>query len=128
MEHETCKSLADQLGEPYTAMKIGRIKKRVCDPEDYSERMIYPSGVLKITKAIKEEMNIIERGKGEMVKVKVLHHKTGNRHLIFAEDLETRRKVSVTVPMRQKRILSTAGKVLTVERGLKDGKFIYRYK
>lgn len=124
---ESCKSLAEQLGSPYTAMRVGKIRKEVCDEEDMEGNFIKPSGVLKITASISKEMDIRETASPDIVKVKVLHHKSGNPHIIFAKDTETMRKVPIQVPRRQKQILSTVGKVLTVERGLLDGKALYRY-
>ena len=124
---ETCKSLAEQLGSPYTAMRVGKIKNNVCEDEDMEGRYIKPSGVLKITGAITKEMDIKETASPEIVKVKVLHRKSGNPHVIFAMESETKRKVPIQIPRRQKQILSTKGKVLTVERGLLDGKQLYRY-
>lgn len=124
---ESCKSLADQLGPPYTAMRVGKIRSAVCNASDMDGRFIKPSGILKITQSIKKEMDIIETASPDIVEVKVLHHKSTNPHFIFAKDVETKRKVAVQVPARQKKILATVGKRLTVERGLLDGKKIYRY-
>lgn len=126
-DNETCASLAKQLGAPYTAMRVGKIRKQVCDDSDMDGNRIKPSGVLKITASISKEMDILETAKLDIIKVKVLHHQSANPAYIFAKDTETKRKVSVMVPRRQKQILSTVGKVLTVERGLKDGKYLYRY-
>jgi hypothetical protein len=126
-EHETCTSLAKALGSPFTAMRVGKIKKAVCSDEDLDGIYILPSGVLKITQSIEKEMQIVEKAKPDIVKVKVLHHRCGNPAYIFAKDTETKRKVQVLVPRRKKQILSTVGKVLTVERGLKDGKYLYRF-
>jgi hypothetical protein len=124
---ETCKSLAEQLGAPYTAMRVGKIRNAVCSDKDMEGRYIKPSGVLKITASISKEMDIIETASPDIVRVKVLHHKSGNPVIIFAKDLETLGKVAIQIPRREKQILSTVGKVLTVERGLIDGKAIYRY-
>ena len=126
-ELESCKSLADQLGGTYTAMRVGKIKNEVCSEEDLDGRFIKPSGVLKITAAITKEMDILETASPDIVQVKVLHHTSGNPNIVFAQDLETKKKVPIQVPRRQKQILSTKGKVLTVERGLLDGKPLYRY-
>ena len=123
----TCKQLAEELGDGFTAMRVGKIKNNVCDDSDMEGKLIKPSGVLKITSSISREMDIIETASPDVVKVKVLHHKSGNPHIIFAMDTETKRKVPIQIPRRQKQILSTKGKVLTVERGLLDGKYLYRY-
>ena len=124
---ETCKSLAEQLGEPYTAMRVGKLKRACCEPEDLDGKYILPTGVLKITASIKKEMDIIETAKPEVVWVKVTHHKTANTRRVFAEDLETKRKVSVIVPANRKKGVDHKGKKLQVERGLQDGKYLYRY-
>jgi len=34
-EHETCKSIAEQLGGTYTAMRIGKLRAAVCTEEDW---------------------------------------------------------------------------------------------
>lgn len=124
---ETCKSLAMQLGSPYTAMRIGKIRKRVCLEEDLEGSRIKPSGVLKIMSSIKKEMDIIETAAPDVVKVRVLHHQTGNKHYLIACDMETKRRVKVLIPARQKSILNVVGKRLNVNRGLHDGKYLYRY-
>lgn len=124
---ESCKSLAEQLGSPYTAMQVGKIRKAVCSAKDLDGTGIKPSGVLKIMASIKKEMTIIETATPDIVMVTVLHHQTGNKHMLFAMDMETRRKVSVIIPFRQKVHLNTKGKRLKVERGLQNGKNLYRY-
>lgn len=124
---ESCKSLADQLGEPYTAMKVGKIRRNVCTDDDMEGKFIKPSGVLKIMQAIGRELDIIETATPDQVWIRVLHHKTGNPRRIFAEDLDTRKKVSVIVPATRKKLLNIKGKKLKVERGIKDGEHFYRY-
>jgi hypothetical protein len=125
--YESCKSLSQQLGSPYTAMKVGKLRKALCDDEDLEGNYIKPSGVVKIMRSIGREMEIIETASPDIVKVKVLHHQTGNKHFLFAMDLETKRKVKVLIPFRKKQILNTVGKRLNVERGLQDGTNLYRY-
>lgn len=127
---ESCKSLAEQLTsdeQTFTAMQIGKIRKAVCDEEDLDGSGIKPSGVMKIMSSLKKEMDIIETAAPEVVLVKVLHQQTGNKHMLFAMDMETRRKVKILIPFRQKNVLNTKGKRLRVERGLKDGTHLYRY-
>lgn len=129
-ELESCKSLAEQLTSPektFTAMQVGKIRKSVCADEDLDGNGIKPSGVLKIMASLKREMEIIETAAPELATVKVLHQQTGNKHMLFAMDMETRRKVKVLIPFRQKNVLNTKGKRLKVERGLKDGSYLYRY-
>ena len=126
-EHETCKSLAEQLGKPYTAMRIGKLRAAVCLDEDLNGKYIFPSGVLKILGQIKSELNEIEVAKPEVVTVKVLHQQTNNARLIFAEDLKTRMKVKVLVPKRHKDIINHKGKILKVNKGEYDGQLQYRY-
>jgi len=127
---ESCKSLAEQLTsteQTFTAMQVGKIRRAVCDDSDMDGKFIKPSGVLKIMASLRKEMDIIETASPEIVTVRVLHHQTGNKHFLFAEDMETHRKVKVIIPFRQKKILNTKGKRLKVERGLKDGQSFYRY-
>jgi hypothetical protein len=126
-ENETCKSIAEQLGGTYTAMRVGKLKASVCSEEDLDGKYILPSGVLKIMAQIKSEIDEIEEAKLETVTVKVLHQQTGNARMIFAEDLETRRKVTVLVPKRHKDIINHKGKMLKVNKGQFDGKLQYRY-
>lgn len=126
-ELESCKSLADQLGSPYTAMQIGKIRKAVCKKSDMDGKYIKPEGVYKIMQAIKKELHIKENASPERVIVRVTHHQTGNIRRIFAEDMETRKKVSVIVPANRKRLLNIKGKKLKVERGIQDGQYTYRY-
>ena len=129
-ELESCKSLAEQLTSPeqaFTAMQVGKIRKAVCLDSDMEGKFIKPSGVLKIMASLRKEMDIIETATPEAIWVKVLHHQTGNKHFLFAMDMETRRKVKVIIPFRQKNVLNNKGKRLKVERGLKDGQSFYRY-
>ena len=126
-ENETCKSIAEQLGGTYTAMRVGKLRAAVCVDEDLDGKYILPSGVLKIMSQIKGEINQIEESTPETVTVVVLHHQTGNPRFLFAEDPDTRRKVRVAVPRRQKKILNTKGKRLKVNKGEYDGQFQYRY-
>ena len=126
-ELETCKGLADQLGGSYRAMHIGKIRKLVCEEEDLDGNFIKPTGVLKIMAHIKKELDMVENAKTDVVWVRVLHHKSGNPRRIMAEDLETKRKVSVIVPMNRKRLLDVKGKKLKVNRGSENGEYTYRY-
>ncbi len=126
-ENETCKSIAEQLGGTYTAMRIGKLRAAVCTEEDMDGKYILPSGVLKIMGQIKGELDEIEVAEPEVVIVKVLHQQTNNARLIFAEDLETRMKVKVLVPKRHKDIINRTGKILKVNKGEYDGQLQYRY-
>jgi hypothetical protein len=126
-EYETCKSLAAQLGKPYTAMSIGKLRAAVCSEEDLDGKYILPTGVLKITAQIKGEIKAIETATPDVVTVRVLHHQTGNPRFVFAEDPETRRKVRVSVPKRHKNIVNHVGKRLKVNRIDQDGTAYYRY-
>ena len=126
-ENETCKSIADQLGSPYTAMRIGKLRASVCTEEDLDGKYILPSGVLKIMGQIKGEIDVIETSSPSVVAVRVLHHQTGNPRFLFAEDLETRQKVRVSVPKRHKNIINHVGKRLKVNKVNQDGTAYYRY-
>ena len=126
-EHETCTSLAEQLGKPYTAMSIGKLRAAVCSEEDLDGKYILPTGVLKITAQIKGEMDVIEAAAPDIVTVRVLHQQTGNPRFVFAEDLDTRKKVNVSVPKRHKDIINHVGKRLKVNKVIKDGVPYYRY-
>ena len=126
-EYETCKSLAAQLGKPYTAMSIGKLRAAVCSEEDLDGKYILPTGVLKITAQIKGEIKAIETATPDVVTVRVLHHQTGNPRFVFAEDPETRRKVRVSVPKRHKNIVNHVGKRLKVNKIDQDGTAYYRY-
>ena len=126
-EHETCKSLAEQLGKPYTAMSIGKLRAAVCSEEDLQGKYILPTGVLKITAQIKGEIEVIEAAAPAIVTVRVLHHQTGNPRFVFAEDTDTRRKVRVSVPKRHKDIINHVGKRLKVNKVDQDGTAYYRY-
>ena len=126
-EMETCTSLAEQLGEPYRAMHIGKIRKLVCDESDLDGTLIKPTGVLKIMAHIKKDMDMIESAKPETVWVRTLHHKSGNPRRVIAEDLERKRRVSVLVPMNRKRLLDIKGKKFKVNRGSENGEYTYRY-
>ena len=125
--NETCKSIAEQLGKPYTAMRIGKLRAAVCDEEDLDGNEILPSGVLQIMAQIKGEIDVIEEAKPEVVTVRVLHHQTGNPRFIYAEDPDTKCKVRVGVPQRHKNIINQKGKRLKVSRAYKDGQAYYRY-
>jgi len=124
---ESCKSLAEQLGPPYTAMQVGKLRRAVCDEDDMEGKFIKPEGVYKIMQAIKKELHIKETASPEHVWVRVLHHQTGNTRRIFAEDMETHRKVAVLVPANRKKLLNKKGRKLQVERGIQDGEYTYRY-
>ena len=126
-EHETCKSIAEQLGGTYTAMRIGKLRAAVCTEEDMDGKYILPSGVLKIMEQIKGEIDVIETASPAVVTVRVLHQQTGNPRFIFAEDLETKKKVVVSVPKRHKDIINQNGKRLKVNKGELDGQTFYRY-
>ena len=76
---------------------------------------------------IRGEIKVEEEASPEVVRVRVLHHQTGNPRFIYAEDLETKRKVAVSVPIRKKAVLNTPGKRLKVNRGDRDGESFYRY-
>ncbi len=124
---ESCKSLAEQLGSPYTPMRVGKIRKEVCDESDMEGKYIKPEGVYKIMQAIKKEMHIIENASPEVVMVRVLHFRTANKRRVIAEDMDTKRKVEVIVPANRKALLDIKGKKFKVQRGMKDGKYTYRY-
>ena len=126
-EHETCTSLAEQLGKPYTAMSIGKLRAAVCSEEDLDGKYILPTGVLKITAQIKGEIDVIEAAALDIITVRVLHQQTGNPRFVFAEDLDTRKKVNVSVPKRHKDIINHVGKRLKVNKVIKDGVPYYRY-
>ena len=76
---------------------------------------------------IKGEIDVIETASPAVVTVRVLHQQTGNPRFIFAEDLETKKKVVVSVPKRQKDIINQNGKRLKVNKGELDGQTFYRY-
>ena len=124
---ESCKSLAEQLGSPYTPMRVGKIRKEVCDDSDMDGKYIKPEGVYKIMQAIKKEMHFIENASPEVVMVRVLHFRTANKRRVIAEDMDTKRKVEVIVPANRKALLDIKGKKFKVQRGMKDGKYTYRY-
>jgi hypothetical protein len=126
-EHETCKSLAEQLGKPYTAMSIGKLRAATCSEEDLDGKYILPSGVLKITAQIKGEIDVIEAAAPAVVTVRVLHQQTNNPRFLFAEDPETRKKVCVSVPARHKDIINQVGKRLKVNKVDQNGTAYYRY-
>ena len=126
-ENETCTSLAEQLGKPYTAMSIGKLRATVCSEEDLDGKYILPTGVLKITAQIKGEIDVIEAAALDIITVRVLHQQTGNPRFVFAEDLDTRKKVNVSVPKRHKDIINHVGKRLKVNKVIKDGVPYYRY-
>jgi hypothetical protein len=126
-EHETCTTIAEQLGKPYTPMAIGKLRASVCLPADLDGKYILPTGVLKIMAQIKGEIDIIEEAAPEIVTVKVIHHQTGNTRVIFAEDPDTRRKIRVSVPAKWKDIINMAGKRLKVNKVYSDGVAYYRY-
>ena len=125
--HETCTSLARELGKPYTPSNIGKIAKLVCEDEDRDENLILPSGVLKITAHIERDMEMIETASPDIVTVQVLHHQTANLQYVMAMDLETKRKVHVLVPRNRKALLNVKGKRFKVERGSEKGSYVYRY-
>ena len=102
-------------------MRIGKIRKEVCDEDDMDGKEILPSGVLKIMAAIRKEIDIKETASPDVVLVRVLHHKSGNPRRIYAEDTETKRKVSVFVPANRKRWVDSKGKKLKVQRGIQNG-------
>jgi len=126
-EHETCKSLAEQLGKPYTAMSIGKLRAATCSEEDLDGKYILPSGVLKITAQIKGEIDVIEAAAPAVVIVRVLHQQTNNPRFLFAEDPDTRKKVCVSVPARHKDIINQVGKRLKVNKVDQNGTAYYRY-
>jgi len=126
-EHETCKSLAEQLGKPYTAMSIGKLRAATCSEEDLDGKYILPSGVLKITAQIKGEIDVIEAAAPAVVTVRVLHQQTNNPRFLFAEDPDTRKKVCVSVPARHKDIINQVGKRLKVNKVDQNGTAHYRY-
>ena len=97
-EHETCKSLAEQLGKPYTAMSIGKLRAAVCSEEDLQGKYILPTGVLKITAQIKGEIDVIEAAAPAIVTVRVLHHQTGNPRFVksVCQCLSATRTSSIT--------------------------------
>ena len=126
-EHETCKSLAEQLGKPYTAMLIGKIRSATCSEEDLDGKYILPSGVLKITAQIKGEIDVIEAAAPAVITVRVLHQQTNNPRFLFAEDPDTRKKICVSVPARHKDIINQVGKRLKVNKVDQNGTAYYRY-
>ncbi len=127
LEHETCKSLAEQLGKPYTAMSIGKIRSATCSEEDLDGKYILPSGVLKITAQIKGEIDVIEAAAPAVITVRVLHQQTNNPRFLFAEDPDTRKKICVSVPARHKDIINQVGKRLKVNKVDQNGTAYYRY-
>jgi hypothetical protein len=108
-------------------MSIGKLRAAVCSEEDLDGKYILPTGVLKITAQIKGEIDVIEAAALDIITVRVLHQQTGNPRFVFAEDLDTRKKVNVSVPKRHKDIINHVGKRLKVNKVIKDGVPYYRY-
>ena len=124
-DNVTCTALGRELG--IHRMQVGRIRKEVCTDADMDGKAIKPSGVLKITKFLKKEMDMIETASPDKVRVQVLPHKTSNPRFVFAKDLERKVKILVSIPKNRKPILSKPRTILTVNRGSENGEFFYRY-
>ncbi len=121
----TCKEVGEYLDR--TAMHVGRIRKECCDDSDLSSdgKLILKSGLQKICNFMKREMNIIESGSPDIVKVMVIHQKCPNPRHIFAKDLERGMKCLVMVPVKDKKRLDNYGTVLSVERISQNANFKY---
>jgi hypothetical protein len=124
-EEYTCKEVGAYLD--MTAMHIGRIRNECCEASDLSEdgKKILKTGLQKICNFLKREMNLIESGKPDIVRVQVIKQPCKHPRHLFAKDIERRRKCHVMVPQRDKLRLDKAGTILTVERISKNADFKY---
>lgn len=129
----SCKQIAEELtgagdGLKFTAMGIGRIRSKVCDDEDSDEKgRVLPSGVIKIMEYLKTELDDREQGKEFEVRCKVIHQKNNNPRIVVCQDMETKKRCLVGVPIKRKDILNKPGKVLPCIKITKDGQDFYNW-
>ena len=124
-EEYTCKEVGSYLD--MTAMHIGRIRNECCEDSDLSEdgKKILKTGLQKICNFLKREMNIIEGGLPDIVKVMVIHQKCINPRHLYAKDIERGMKCLVMVPVKDKARLDNYGTVLSVQRISQNANFKY---
>ena len=124
-EEYTCKEVGSYLD--MTAMHIGRIRNECCDKKDLSKdgKKILKTGLQKICNFLKQEMNIIESGLPDTVRVQVIKQPCKHPRHLFAKDLERGKKCHVMVPAKDKLRLDKVGTVLIVERISKNADFKY---
>ena len=125
-----CKQLANLLnvegGKKYTHMYIGRVRKLV-NPKNRGGQLSAKE-VCDICEHLKHEMNVIESGEDEKVKVRVLKERCPNPRWIYAMDMERKIRCNVKVPMHMKKRLDSTNLVFEVERGCDNGKYFYEYR
>lgn len=124
-EEYTCKEVGSYLD--MTAMHIGRIRNECCDASDLSEdgKKILKTGLQKICNFLKKEMNVIESGLPDLVRVQVIKQPCKHPRHLFAKDLERGKKCNVMIPAKDKQRLDKAGTVLIVERVSQNAEFKY---
>jgi len=121
----TCKEIGLYLD--MTAMLIGRIRNECCDKSDLSKdgKKILKTGLQKICNFLKREMNLIEDGKPDIVRVQVIKQQCPNPRHLYAKDLERKMKCAVMIPAKDKARLNKIGTILQVERISQNANFKY---
>lgn len=124
-EEYTCKEIGTYLD--MTAMHIGRIRNECCDASDLSEdgKKVKKTGLQKICNFLKKEMNTIESGRPDIVRVQVVRQKCKHPRHLFAKDLDRGKKCHVMVPAKDKARLDKFGTILNVERVSLNADFKY---
>ena len=129
----SCRQLAEELsadgkGLKFTAMGIGRIRSKVCNESDSDEEgRILPTGVLKIMEYLKIELDEREQGNEKEVRCKVIHQKNNNPRIVVCQDMETKKRCLVAVPIKRKNILNKPGKILPCIKIIKDTEEFYSW-
>ena len=86
----TCGELAKKLEK--TPMQIGRVRNEVCKASDLNGKLIKDSGIAKICKHLKFEMDVVETASPDIVKVVALNQPVENPRWISAKDIERNQK------------------------------------
>lgn len=123
------KLLTVEGGLSFTAMQIGKVRKKVCDDEDVtSDGKILPSGVVKICKYLDQEIGMRKEAESSEVICRVLHQKTNNPRFVVAQDVETKKRCLVGVPVKRQKQLQRPGLLLKCERIVRNGEYFYNWK
>ena len=129
----TCGELAKLLtikgGLTFNAMQVGKLRKKVCKAKDLNDQgKILLSGVVKICQYLDHELGIRNEAESTEVVCKVLRQKTENPRFVIAQDLTTKKRCLVGVPVQRQAQLQRPGALLKCERIVRNGEYYYKWK
>lgn len=121
----TCKEVGEYLGT--TAMAVGRMRNESCDDSDVSGKSIKKSGLQKICDHLGKEMDLIESGAPNLVKVRVIKKPCKSPRHIFAFDIERGVACAVLLPPADKLRMNKPGLIFDVDRQSLTANYKYEW-